>query len=408
MGITSETTQKRKICLVSQRYGERVNGGAELLARQYAERLSAYFDVDVLTSCAVDYYSWKNEYAPGRETKNGVTVLRFETQEERDMDLFGNVSHQVYTDRYNDMEQCARWYKVSGPYCPTLRRYIMDHKDDYIVFIFMGYLYYTTTICMPCVARKAIMITTAHDEEPFNRVNFYRALFRLPAAFVFLSEEEKNLVQSRFHNGHIPYVITGAGVTLPEGLQKDKDRFKARYGMRSDYIIYVGRVDAAKGCAELFEYFKAYKNKHPDDLKLVLAGGRFMDVPQSGDIIELGFLSEVEKFAAIAGAKALVQPSGLESLGIVVLEAMKLGVPVLLNANSDVLRGQAKRSNAGLSYSGKEEFLRALHLILTDEALAKKMGENGIQFVDTQYGWDIIEQKLCRIIDKVSGDELEG
>ena len=54
-----------KLAIVVQRYAEDIGGGSELHARYIAEHLAAFADVRVLTTCARDYISWKNEYPPG-------------------------------------------------------------------------------------------------------------------------------------------------------------------------------------------------------------------------------------------------------------------------------------------------------------------------------------------------------
>ena len=69
-----------KIAIIIQRYGTEITGGSEHLCRLTAERLvQRGHEIDVLTSCAKDYISWKNEYSPGRTVLNGVNVYRFPT-----------------------------------------------------------------------------------------------------------------------------------------------------------------------------------------------------------------------------------------------------------------------------------------------------------------------------------------
>ena len=79
---------RNRIAMVSQRYGLEVNGGAELLCRQLAEKLTAYYDVTVYTSCAIDYITWKNEYPQGVETINGVRVIRYPVSKQRNQEQF--------------------------------------------------------------------------------------------------------------------------------------------------------------------------------------------------------------------------------------------------------------------------------------------------------------------------------
>ena len=66
-----------KLAIVVQRYGADISGGAELHARYIAERLAAHVDVRVLTTCARDYLTWRNEIPSGTEYVNGVPVERF-------------------------------------------------------------------------------------------------------------------------------------------------------------------------------------------------------------------------------------------------------------------------------------------------------------------------------------------
>ena len=57
-----------KLAVVVQRYGADISGGAELHARYIAERLARHATVEVLTTCARDYVTWKNELPAGAST----------------------------------------------------------------------------------------------------------------------------------------------------------------------------------------------------------------------------------------------------------------------------------------------------------------------------------------------------
>ena len=86
-----------KVCFVVQRYGLEVNGGAEAYTREVAEHLCALpgYEVACLTTCAVDYQSWKNEYEPGVTMLNGVKVERLSNSAERDVAAFNKLSEKV-------------------------------------------------------------------------------------------------------------------------------------------------------------------------------------------------------------------------------------------------------------------------------------------------------------------------
>ena len=113
----------KKLALVVQRYGLEVNGGAELLMRQMAEHLNGKYDVEVLTTKAVDYLTWKDEYEKNNEVINGVLVRRFGVKKPRSIKRFGHLSMLI--DKPFNMHFLEdKWVDSQGPYCPELIEYM--------------------------------------------------------------------------------------------------------------------------------------------------------------------------------------------------------------------------------------------------------------------------------------------
>lgn len=387
----------KKIAIINQRYGLEVNGGSELYSRQIAERLTAKYEVEVLTSCAVEYVKWENHYKEGVENINGVTVRRFKTLHERVPRIFSALDAEMLAHPDAGKELSDQWIEQMGPYCPELVDYVDQHQDEYAVVIVVTYLYYQAVKSIVRIGNKAIFIPTAH-QEPFIHFKMYEEVFRAPRAYVFLTDEEKELVHSIFHNEDIPYEVMGVGVDVPEKV--DAEAFKSKYHLEH-YMIYVGRIDEGKDCPRLFQYFMEYKKRVKSDLKLVLMGKAVCDIPKCKDIVSLGFVSEEDKFNGIKGARALILPSKFESLSISVLEAMTLSKPVIVNGICDVLRGHCIKSNGGLYYKNYFEFEGCLNYMCQHEDAYHQMCINARKYVEDYFQWDDIMAKFDRIIEKV-------
>jgi glycosyltransferase involved in cell wall biosynthesis len=67
-------------------------------------------------------------------------------------------------------------------------------------------------------------------------------------------------------------------------------------------------------------------------------------------------------------------PSPYESLSLLALEAFAVGTPVLANARAEVLVEHCRRSNAGLFYADRWEFVEALKMLMKDATLRAALG----------------------------------
>lgn len=393
------TPQPRRVAFVVQRYGPDVTGGSEFLARAIAERLVPQDQVTVFTTCARDYVTWRNELPEGAGETAGVTVLRFPTEEERDLEAFNRFAEPLYL-RPTTREEEHLFLRRQGPYAPRLVEALGARQGEFDAIVYFTYLYYPTYAGLQVARERSILVPTTHDEPPL-RFGIYREVFEIPRGFAFLTEPEAALVRSRFSVAGRPALVTGIGVYTPAVPRVDS--FRQRHGVRGPYALYAGRIDAGKGCAEMLSFFERFRAEGRGPLDLLLIGTLAMAAPAIPGVRYLGYLAEEDKQAALAGATVVVCPSSFESLSIVLLEAFALGIPALANARSPVLKDHCLRSNAGLFYEDEEEFGEALDLLARDATLRRALGENGRAYVGHSYRWDTVLARYRSLIDAVSG-----
>jgi glycosyltransferase involved in cell wall biosynthesis len=385
-----------KLAVVVQRYGADINGGAELHARYIAEHLTRHANVEVLTTCARDYLTWKDELPPGEETLNGVRVRRFPVSKPRDTADFGRRSQFVFERTHSVADELA-WLDSEGPRSPELIRHVQRSRNDVDFFIFFSYRYYHSWHGARAVPDKAVLVPTA-ERDPAAGLALFGPVFRNVRSLMFNSLEERKLLES-VAGQQLPGVVVGVGSEIPERTQPW--RLKKKLGIRRPYAIYIGRIDENKGCKELFAFFERYAAMYPNGVDLLLVGNAILPVPKHPRIRHAGFLSDEDKFDALAGADLLIMPSRYESLSMVALEAWALGRPVLVNGRCDVLRGQAVRSNAGLYYEDFDEFAEALYALEAAGPIGALLGANGREFFRRNYAWPVIERKYMDVLERL-------
>jgi glycosyltransferase involved in cell wall biosynthesis len=370
-----------RVAFVVQRYGR---GGAETLCQRVAERLAARGrDVTVLTTCALDHRTWANHFPAGETVERGVRVRRFPTTQPRARDF----------DTLSTADELA-WLRAQGPHAPELLAEIA--RDRYDAYFFVTYLYEPTVLGLPTVAAKAALIPTAHD-EPTIRLSIYSDVFTLPRWILYLAPAERRFVQSFFHNRAVPSSLCSWGLEPPAAA--DPGAFRRKHRIDGDLLVYVGRVEGAKGCGELVAWARAARRRRP--LTLALLGQNVMGVGPEPGILPLGFVDDAEKDAALAAADLFVMPSAYESFSIVCLEAWQRGVPVVGNARAEVVKDHLRASQGGLYYDGPAELSACVAYLLDRPELRRRMGQNGQRYVAANYDWARVDAVYDRVIAEI-------
>ena len=427
-----------RIGFVVQRYGTEILGGSEYHCRLIAEKMALQHDVEVLTTCAQDYLTWKNEYPEGADRVRGVTVRRFANAQTRDIKSFDQYSDWIFNNPHTQADE-MEWLRRQGPWCPALLEYLEQHALKYEVLIFFTYLYAPTVLGIAVAPGRSILVPTAHD-EPAIHLDLYRDVFSLPAGVAYNTDAERAFLRSNFDIRTVAENTVGCGVeflphqlddqpkrggrtrrrsggrsrTADSGKRTDNDNgrgshlrkrgaaFLRRHRLHGPVALYGGRIEPGKGCEELIEHFSAYAQSG-GDATLTLMGIKLMPLPEESFVRFAGKLSEQERFDALEAATVVIVPSPLESLSLLALEAFAVGTPILANGRSEVVVDHCRRSNAGLYYGDQDEFVECLKLLLVDERLRLAMGRKGQDYVQNHYRWDVILDKYERLISSIRG-----
>jgi glycosyltransferase involved in cell wall biosynthesis len=171
-------------------------------------------------------------------------------------------------------------------------------------------------------------------------------------------------------------------------------------GLEDPFVLYLGRIDPNKGCRTLVRHFTRYAETGRR-VQLVMAGPASMEIPSHPRIRMLGFVDEAVREALLSKARALMMPSPYESLSMVLLEAWNHGLPALVNARCKVLRGQVERADGGLYYGNAVEFISALDYMLGHPDKARQLGQQGREYVDREYRWPIVIDRIEALLRAV-------
>lgn len=377
-----------KIAYVVPRYGTEVLGGAEYGARMLAERLVARlgWEVEVLTTCALDARTWADEYPAGEVDLNGVRVHRFRSVAGRDPGFEAFSAGVLRSPESASPADEQRWIDLQGPLNLDVVAAAADGDADLVVFY--PYLYHPTVRGLPAVGARSVMHPAAHDEPPL-RLPLFRHVFAAAGGLVFQTFGERRLAERLFPIASTPQIVMGLGVEPSAGEPAAAAR-AVGLDEGEPFLLCLGRVDDGKGARSLAQFFAAFKARRPGPLKLVFAGPVIDPLPAHPDIVVAGPVDESVKWGLLRGAAALVSPSPFEAFSIVLIEAWTAGTPVLVNASCLATTEHVRRSSGGLAFGRYGQFEVAVERLAGDAALRAGLAARGGAYVERNYTWPVI------------------
>lgn len=242
-----------------------------------------------------------------------------------------------------------------------------ENEKKYDIIVFFGAQNKITLKGVEELKNKKILvpylynISNLHSLEVFPKVD----------GIVFITEKES--LKIKLDSQKIEIIDFGMDV---KG-RIDPVDFRKRHFILSDYVLCRGKDENLR---EIFEKFWILKKNFPF-LTLIIMGEFSRNFPFSPDIKYIELKDEKERLDCIKGSLFTLFPFLKDEPDFLFLEALSLGVPVVVDQRMETLLDYCLRSNGGLWYSGMEEFLEVSSLIIRDKLLRNRLGREAKKYI---------------------------
>jgi len=183
------------------------------------------------------------------------------------------------------------------------------------------------------------------------------------------------------------------------------DALKKEYGIKDDYILFVGRPTPQKGMEVLIDA----ADKIPVQIVFAAVGADTKDyeekmmkkVKSKKNIVWIHKLLKEEEYVQLySGARVFVCPSIYEPFGIITLEAMACKIPVVASAVGGILEVVVPEETGILVEPGNcGQIADAVNRLLKNRSLAKTLGENGRRRAEKYFSWEFIAKKVKKLYE---------
>jgi glycosyltransferase involved in cell wall biosynthesis len=211
----------------------------------------------------------------------------------------------------------------------------------------------------------------------------------------------------------VPGVVIPIGVSHPEAVSTDLvTGFSKKYRLDGRFtLLSLSRLDPIKGLELVIEALAKLRSQNHFRLLIAGSGAKayektlrdLVDARGLQSVVDfVGLLQGHDKEAALASADALVLSSYHENFGLAVAEALQAGLPVLVSDRVG-LSSLVSQSGSGLvTECCPDQIASGLRRMAEDEALRRKMGENGRQVAKEQFDWNTIAKQIIAVYEEIT------
>jgi len=349
------------------------------------------YEVTILTTTSKDHLKWDHSYQAGEEQIDGIKVMRFKPRFPRYAALVRCLKIAIHIATCLHLHQSIKrvlsrlFILTQGPVIPDLSEYLRSQSES--LNIFYCYLYYPAVESSKACS-DFVLIPTAHDEFTLY-LEGVKDLMKRASLILLQTNAERDLIERNFLN-HGTLKVGAFGFNLPEQLKFAHSHVSIPD--QDPYLFFAGRIGPGKNIPLLISQLIKINRNRAKPYKLYLAGSieRNYKLPKLPWLEYLGLIPDQLKFNYMAGALAVINPSSLESLSILALEALMMGRPLIVNQACEVLTEYSSWSHLCLVFNDLDSLDAAL--AKANELLkAKNFGEIGLKTqaeVLSRFNWD--------------------
>ncbi len=184
------------------------------------------------------------------------------------------------------------------------------------------------------------------------------------------------------------------GLTINVEIQEESNILQ-KHKITEPYLLYIGTLEPRKNIVRMIEAFSKISAKNPS-LKFVIAGKKGWKYEQIFEIVRHhnlesriifpGYITEADKYTLHKHALAFIWTSLAEGFGLPILDAMRLGLPVLTSNCSSMreITGEAALKANPLAV---DEIAEGMRKLVADENLRSELAEKGLKQAE-KFSWE--------------------